>query len=258
MRVEADHTPSSGSGLLFRHTGTNSLIQSRNEDGFNWVDLDVQGSDVRLIAKSGLIDASVSAADLRLATGQAIEDGSGTKRLNLLSSETTLKDDSGDSLLSVGSGFGQFFRVYSGQEFVISDEVLDAGAVKYKPDSTTGTFELTNAVLNPVHGIKDGPSTIDLINEFLADGEIVSLNGKIGGSILGFLYVQKGSSGARYGLTGGSNSTTLLEQFGEGGNEYGDSQADSDINVYHDGSNYVIENNDNTGRSMKIQFLGTA
>jgi len=75
-------------------------------------------------------------------------------------------------------------------------------------------------------------------------------------SVVGFLLVTKNSSNtasAIYSLDGGAAE---VSEIGDPEGEFGTTQGQSAVNIYHDGSNYIIEITDDTF-SAKYTYIGS-
>ena len=150
--VQGGAEPSSGAAISQTWNNSTGTIAAYDYDSAAYQTLRLQGNDVEILGRGGLIDltgsVASSPANLRIATDQAVEDGSGNNRLYLGSAATFLNNQDGTAAIKAEAG--NYIRIYADdtQPWIIRDTQGSFNAVQYTTSSSApGTLELKNAKL---------------------------------------------------------------------------------------------------------------
>jgi hypothetical protein len=114
----------------------------------DWSGGNTPSSVAMVLINDGTLDLSPGQNNLRLATGQSIEDGGENNRIDFRSSDTLLRSENGQVGIILSKGEENRIDAYSDTPFRLLDREGSFDAVQYDTDPSTGTLELTNAVLD--------------------------------------------------------------------------------------------------------------
>jgi len=144
----------------------------------------------------------------------------------------------------------------SGNLVPIDGETVGDGTTSADHQSlSTGAVNNNGSAINVQDPFVDGLSSIELDAADVSDGESVNLDAEISAdTLIGFLFVSKVAGGTESGiveLQGAGDSVNIVF----GANFSTTAGNSNTVNVYHDGSNYILENN-SSGTVRATTYIG--